>query len=152
MRNAQKGGGENRRRILERLCEIEKGEFLLRQAGTNGKREREKDGDVEMRVIAGTRRVQVGQVWRTEVPYGPRKPAPALRPPGPHATSLSVFSLATTIYHLRDPVIPSRLRLSVTDTRTRGRTYTGRERRASVCAYNRLQTHLLRSYSFLENY
>lgn len=75
-----------------------------------------------MKVTVGIRRIQVGQVWRTEVPYGPRKPAPALRPSGPHATSLSILPLTTTIYHLRGSVIPSRLRLSVTDTSAHGDT------------------------------
>jgi len=135
------------------VCVRSRKESFLGKGGAKREkgREREDDSGVQMKATAGTRRVQVGQVWRTEVPYGPRKPAPALRPPGPRATSLSVLSLATTIYHLRGPVIPSHLRLSVTDTRAREH-IRGRERRARVFAYNRLQTHLLRSYSFIENY
>lgn len=62
---------------------------------------------------------------------------------------------ATAIYHLRGPVIPSRLRVSdlhahtcayTPDRPTEGSTD------PAICAYNRPQTHLLRSYSFLENY
>jgi len=113
---------------------------------------REGDSDVEMRTTAGIRRVQVGQVWRTEVPCGPRKPASALRPPGPRATSLSVLSLATTIYHLRSPVIPSHLRHKRHRHARTGTHIQSWERRARVYAYNCLQTHLLRSYSFIENY
>lgn len=101
--------------------------------GANGGKEREKNGGVEMKVTVGIRRIQVGQVWRTEVPYGPRKPASALKPSGPRATSLSVLPLATTIYHLRGPVIPLRLRLSVTDTSARGHTYEDRERERDAC-------------------
>jgi len=68
---------ERRNARLARLC----GE-LLREDGREGRKKegRSRDG--------GTRRIQVGQPWRTEVPYGPRKPASALKPRA--RTSLSV--------------------------------------------------------------
>lgn len=66
---------------------------------------------------------------------------------------------ATAIYHLRGSVIPSRLRVSDlhTCTHTHICTYTPdrpieESTDPAICAYNRPQTHLLRSYSFLENY
>lgn len=120
--------------MMRYLCEIEKRELLQederKRKKRERKRERERDSGAEMRVTAGTRRVQVGQIWRTEVPYGPRKPASALRPPGPCATSLSVLSSATAIYHLRRPVIPSRLRRKASPTRARGNTRMRTERDA----------------------
>lgn len=129
-------------------------ESFLKKMEAKRERKRKRDSDVKMRVTVGTRRVQVGQIWRTEVPYSPRKPASALRPPGPYATSLSVLSFATAIYHLRGPVIPSRLRRKASPIRAHRNTriWKPREERAQTCAYNRLQTHLLRSYSFHENY
>jgi len=109
-------------------------ESLLWEDGSEWREwKRKKNSSVEMTVEI--RRIQVGQVWRTEVPYGPRKPAPAWRPPGPHATSLSVLPSATTIYHLRGSVILSRLRLSITDTSSWGRTYRDWERDARECVH-----------------
>ena len=124
----------------DKTCEYiytlnEKGKPPLRRWERMAGMKEKKNSSVEMRVTVEIRRIQVGQVWRTEVPYGPRKPAPAWRPPGPHATSLSVLPSATTIYHLRGSVILSRLRLSITDTSSRGHTYRDWERdmHASVC-------------------
>lgn len=61
------------------------------------------------------------------------------------------FLPATAVYHLRGPVIPSRLRVSDLHTYAPTRPTEGSTDPA-ICAYNRPQTHLLRSYSFLENY
>lgn len=161
MRGTEPRNEEEGVRNSKRKDEVRERVYVVVRRETRGEefrwRKMEEEGERRKKVV--WRRVfregQVELVWRTEVLYDPRKPAAALKPFGLHTLSFPSFSFllvrTAVIYHLRGSVIPSRLRVSDPYTYSPTRNNEG-STNPGICAYNRLQTHLLRSYSFVENY